>query len=257
MRYIKGISPQQVHHMRGIDREGWYQDMDRCWMDIDDRLDICSRLISTPIGKIEHVSITKGIESKDPYVTWKQRMDVKNDIFGSGKYAIEIYPKSKNLVDISDVYHIWVFEKGIKDIFGIKLKKLGSPIETLTEKDREITLVSESGILSATKGVIDAGKYGKVTHLICQTDGENIPWATKWDIKNSVFGEDCVAIEILPASSSNLDTDKYFHLFAFEESFDMPFGIHPDEYSLSKVIKRGYNFTAEDAKILNNYFEGT
>ncbi|MBR1390392.1 MAG: hypothetical protein IJ567_02935 [Lachnospiraceae bacterium] len=46
-------------------------------------------------------------------------MEIKNELFGENRLAIEAFPKVKNLVDVMDVYHLWVFPKEFELPFGI------------------------------------------------------------------------------------------------------------------------------------------
>ena len=52
-------------------------------------------------------------------ISWSLKMAIKNELFGENRLAIEVFPKSKNLVDIMDVYHLWVFPKEFNLPFGI------------------------------------------------------------------------------------------------------------------------------------------
>ncbi len=47
------------------------------------------------------------------------KQQIKNEIFGEKRLAIEVFPKQKNLVDVQDVYHLWVFPKDFDLPFGI------------------------------------------------------------------------------------------------------------------------------------------
>ncbi|MER2027337.1 MAG: hypothetical protein ABS874_08900, partial [Lachnospiraceae bacterium] len=50
---------------------------------------------------------------------WAVKMEIKNELFGENRTAIEVYPKAKKLVDVMDVYHLWVFPKEFEMPFGI------------------------------------------------------------------------------------------------------------------------------------------
>ena len=52
-------------------------------------------------------------------VSWSLKMEIKNELFGENRLAIEVYPKARNLVDVMDVYHLWVFPKDFDLPFGI------------------------------------------------------------------------------------------------------------------------------------------
>ena len=126
MNWVKGIPPRYMRDHMGMftggeNRLGWHGEMDRCWMDNDENLCVCSRIIRTKFGNVEHVTISKGTGTNDGTgeVTWAQKMQIKNELFGENRFAIEVCPKQKNLVDVCDVYHLWVFDKKVDMPFGI------------------------------------------------------------------------------------------------------------------------------------------
>lgn len=126
MNWVKGIPPRYMRDHMGMftggeNRLGWHGEMDRCWIDNDENLCVCSRIIRTKFGNVEHVTISKGTGTNDGTgeVTWAQKMQIKNELFGENRFAIEIFPKQKNLVDVCDVYHLWVFDKKVDMPFGI------------------------------------------------------------------------------------------------------------------------------------------
>ena len=76
----------------------------------------------TKWGKVEHAGITlldKFTSNGENDLPWALKMEIKNQIFGENRLAIEVFPKSKNLVDVLDVYHLWVFPKEFELPFGI------------------------------------------------------------------------------------------------------------------------------------------
>lgn len=127
-KWVKGISPAQAHDQFGLYQNGqWIQQMDRCW-ESDDRFSVCSRLIDTEWGQVEHVTISRRGEeyflSQDGKadIPWKIKQEIKDELFGEKRLAIEVFPKKKNLVDTCDVYHLWVFAKDFELPFGISPK---------------------------------------------------------------------------------------------------------------------------------------
>lgn len=126
MHFIKVMPPKFMHDYFGLfpdspNRLGWHGEMDRSWIDNDADICVCSRLIRTQFGNVEHVTISKGTGTNDGTgeVTWAEKMQIKNELFGENRFAIEVFPKQKNLVDVCDVYHLWVFDKKVDMPFGI------------------------------------------------------------------------------------------------------------------------------------------
>jgi len=144
MSFIKAIPPKLLKDRFGMytggNRLGWQGDMDRCWIDNEKNLCVCSRLIRTKFGNVEHVTITRGMGTSDGSgeVSWSEKMQIKNELFGENRFAIEVYPKQKNLVDVCDVYHLWVFDKKIDMSFGIGKGEYVSSVNrgySVTESD--------------------------------------------------------------------------------------------------------------------------
>ena len=126
--WIKGIAPKVMHDQFGIYNGLWMPEMDRCWMDYERGYQLLSRMIRTKqFGTVEHVAISR-LHSKDDVqihvggeaaIGWAEKFMIKNELFGEDRFAIEVYPKFKNLVDVTDTYHLWVFDKKLEMPFGI------------------------------------------------------------------------------------------------------------------------------------------
>ena len=123
MNFVKAIPPKMLKD-KGLayQRENsWNADMDRCWIDNTNDICVTSRMIRTQFGNVEHVVITKGNGTcnGENEITWSQKMEIKDLLFGENRFAIEVFPKRKQLVDVQDVYHLWVFDKKVDMPFGI------------------------------------------------------------------------------------------------------------------------------------------
>ena len=133
-KWTETISPKQMNDFANCYHGQWMPDMDRCWMS-DDGYQVTSRIIFTEWGKVEHAAITyKGDFKKDEDlidaivnittdgtgdIPWKVKQEIKNELFGEDRQAIEVFPKESNLVDVADTYHLWILPKGFKIPFGI------------------------------------------------------------------------------------------------------------------------------------------
>lgn len=148
MNWVKAIPPKALKDRFGMyQQDSWHSEMDRCWIDNDENICVCSRLIRTKFGNVEHVTITHGQLTSDGSgeISWAKKMQIKNELFGENRFAIEVYPKQKNLVDVSDVYHLWVFDKKLEMPFGIAPKEYTRAINrgyNFTEADMN-TLVAD------------------------------------------------------------------------------------------------------------------
>lgn len=135
MAFVKAIPPKLMHDKLGIYNGLWMPEMDRSWVDYDRGYSVCSRMIRTKkFGSVEHVTISRihSDDNKDmpliptggeAAIGWNEKMMIKNELFGENRFAIEVYPKQDKLVDVSDVYHLWVFDKKLEMPFGIHPKE--------------------------------------------------------------------------------------------------------------------------------------
>jgi hypothetical protein len=56
---------------------------------------------------------------RKPLRDWRHFQAIKNEVAGSDRVALEIYPSEANLVDTSNEYHLWVLPVGMEDLgFG-------------------------------------------------------------------------------------------------------------------------------------------
>lgn len=120
-KWIKCIPPKKAQQMFSIYKGLWMPHMDRYW-ESDDGYSAMSRQIKTDWGVVEHLTITRmGIPSNDGSkdILWAVKQEIKDELIGDRYVAIEVFPDKKSLVDICDVYHLWVLPKGFRLPFGI------------------------------------------------------------------------------------------------------------------------------------------
>ncbi len=81
-------------------------------------------------------------------------------------------------------------------------------------------------------------EWGKVIHCAFRNkDGTEITWKEKQWLKDSLFGEDRVAIEVFPQKDRLVDAANMYHIWVFEKGFELPFGIHDKDKSERKEKK--------------------
>lgn len=126
-QWMKSIPPKWMHEQMGIYKGVWMPQMDRCWTS-DDGYTVCSRQIRTDIGVVEHATITREGGGDIP---WAVKQEIKNEVFGDRRTAIEVFPDKKHLVDVCDIYHLWILPKMFKMPFGIHPNRdpQGRPVE--------------------------------------------------------------------------------------------------------------------------------
>ena len=94
--WINGISPAQGNKLAGLyENTQWLRQMDRDY-ESDDGFSVVTRLLRTPWGKVEHVSI-QHISKRE--VTWAEKQEIKDELFPN-KLAIEVFPPKDHLVDV-------------------------------------------------------------------------------------------------------------------------------------------------------------
>lgn len=142
-KWSETLSPKYMHDTLGVYQGVWMPQMDRCW-NSNDGYQVMSRLINTDWGKVEHATIIKLTKDGTQFsmngerdIPWSVKQEIKNEIFGEKRLAIEVFPKEANLVDVMDVYHLWVFPKDFDLPFGIHpfRDKPGRPINRGYPKD--------------------------------------------------------------------------------------------------------------------------
>lgn len=116
-RWFKMPSMKAVHETFSVYRGTWSRQMDRYW-ESNDGYTVSSRLIRTAIGPVEHVAISRLSHEKGD-IPWAVKQEIKNELFGLNAVAIEVFPAKKHLVDVCDVYHLWVMPKGFSMPFGL------------------------------------------------------------------------------------------------------------------------------------------
>ena len=138
--WYQGIDPKTLQSKFEIYHGEWMPQLDRYWFS-DDGYSVMSRLISTEWGKVEHITIQNS-KMKGGDVPWSVKQEIKNELFGENRIAIEIFPAQNRLVDVMDVYHLWILPKNFKMPFGIH------------PKDTKCSVVNR-GSLPITQEVID------------------------------------------------------------------------------------------------------
>lgn len=116
-RWIKMPSMKALHETLGVYSGSWSRQMDRYW-ESNDGYTVSSRLIRTAIGQVEHVAISRLTPEKGD-IPWAVKQEIKNELFGANAIAIEVFPAKKHLVDVCDVYHLWVLPKNSVIPFGL------------------------------------------------------------------------------------------------------------------------------------------
>ena len=96
---------------------GWFSQFDKVFVDCDRQYCVMSREIETGWGKVTHACM-RNADSTD--IPWAEKFSIKNDLYGSERIGVEVFPKESALVDAANMYHLWVFDKKFKLPFNLK-----------------------------------------------------------------------------------------------------------------------------------------
>ena len=67
-------------------------------------------------GKMLHLNIRR--RDGGLFKDWRHLQEIKNQIAGPEREAVEIYPAESRKVDTSNKWHLWVFPEGVKVELG-------------------------------------------------------------------------------------------------------------------------------------------
>jgi len=72
--------------------------------------------------------------------------------------------------------------------------------------------------------------WGKVEHTCMKNAAStDIPWIEMQRIKNELFGEERVAVEVFPPESELVDAANMYHMWVMPEGFQLPFTLRREQ----------------------------
>jgi hypothetical protein len=74
------------------------------------------RTCRTSWGFVDHANIRTATSTD---LTWAEKQRLKNEIFGEGRTALEVFPTTERLIDEAMMYHLWVLPAETALPFGI------------------------------------------------------------------------------------------------------------------------------------------
>lgn len=83
-------------------------------------------------------------EDRLPIHDWRQLQQIKNEICGPEREAVEIYPAESRIVDTANEYHLWVFPEGYEIPFAFRDQLLMTP-EEIVKFNRATSMVDRHG----------------------------------------------------------------------------------------------------------------
>lgn len=68
--------------------------------------------------------------------------------------------------------------------------------------------------------------WGVMAHAVIKSaSDDDIPWRDKQRIKNEIFGDECIAVEVFPKKSELVDHANLYHIWILPDGMELPFGI--------------------------------
>lgn len=95
---------------------GWFGELNRAYKDKANEYAVMVRTVQTQWGTVQHACI-RNVRSTD--IPWIEKQRIKNEIFGTERIAIEVFPKESQLVYEANMYHFWVLPEDMTLPFGL------------------------------------------------------------------------------------------------------------------------------------------
>lgn len=73
-------------------------------------------VIRTEFTGLTHLSIRR--TDRGAAKDWRHFQQIKNQLCGPEREAVELYPAESRLIDTANQFHLWVFREGVKLPFG-------------------------------------------------------------------------------------------------------------------------------------------
>jgi len=110
--WIQHQSPKQLKA-----GNGWFGELDRVYRDSNSQYVVMIRNVETEWGTVQHACM-RNSEGTD--IPWSEKQRIKNEIFGEESAAVEVFPKTSELIDEANMYHLWVLPDHFNLPFGLK-----------------------------------------------------------------------------------------------------------------------------------------
>ena len=68
-------------------------------------------------GDVVHMWVRR--HDGSPIRSWALMQELKNELVGEDRVAVEVYPAAADVVDDANMYHLWVLPKGFALPFGL------------------------------------------------------------------------------------------------------------------------------------------
>lgn len=170
------------------------------------------------IKKVDIIAATKSVralfDSKEP--TYEEKLRIINHVIGRGDIvAMEVIPSTRDVVDMANLYHVWVADKA-KFPFGLR-EATELPEGKRWEKATVGTLRVEYIIRTVNT------EFGKAAYLyLRRQDRKELCWKEKMLLKNEIQFDEVTAVEII----SKHGVGKPTCLLVLPLDYKLDFGLH-------------------------------
>ncbi len=102
--------------------------------------------LATPIGMVTIMSVYKkdGTEIRE---NWDYLQNVKNEVFGNGVQAVEVYPKVTKVVNKMNIRHLWILPDGFEMPFTLGADFMTKAARKVQDEFDEIIASHKTGRL--------------------------------------------------------------------------------------------------------------
>jgi hypothetical protein len=85
---------------------------------------------------ITHITVQRldGTPARD----WRHLQQIKNEVIGPEREAVELYPAQSRVVDLTNTTHLWVFPEGVQVPFGMTPLPPGVALVITTESSSRL-----------------------------------------------------------------------------------------------------------------------
>lgn len=173
------------------------------------------REVECEVGQIKHVVIKKLraqpsvvdiFNSLEP--TYQDKIRIRQVLKCKDRDMIEVMPTQRNLVDMANLYHLWILPAEYK-----------SPIQY--QPSNEFKYYNENYDIAINE--LEDVKVISVK----KRDGQALVWSEKQKIKDTICGYDRIAVEIIPKNVTYMSN--ICQLVCLPREWKLPFGIFDEE----------------------------
>jgi hypothetical protein len=84
---------------------------------VNDLYSVQEYAVESAWGEVRHFAIRRHDGDKD--IPWADKQRIKNDLAGSERIALEVFPAEAELVDEANLYHLWILPPGMSLPFSL------------------------------------------------------------------------------------------------------------------------------------------